>query len=124
MGLKYSLTRIEECSYLMGGATRSKVGARSAPPLRPRAVLRYRVSCQVFAIALSWQETLSLRASRLLRYVCLALPLLPTGSNVRSVPLCYALLARIALSVLSSLPFHFIAITGFACIGYRLFYLF
>ena len=81
-GLKYSLTRIEECSYLMGGATRSKLGARSAPPLRPRAVLRYRVSCQVFAIALSWQETLSLRASRLLRYVCLALPLVPTGSDV------------------------------------------
>ena len=58
------------------------------------------------------------------RFVCLALPLLPTGSNVRSVSLCYALLARIALSVLSSLPLHFIAITGFACIGYRLFYLF
>ena len=75
----------------MGGATRSKLGARSASPLR---------------------------------YVCLALHLVSTGSNVRSVPLCYALLARIALSVKSSLPFHFIAITGFACIGYRLFNLF
>lgn len=111
-------------SYLMGGATRSQLGARSAPPLRSRVALRYRVSCQVFACAHTWQETLSLRATRPLRYVCLALPLVPTGSNVRLVSLCYALLARIALSVLSSLPLHFVAITGFACIGYRLFYLF
>ena len=81
MGLKYSLTRIEECSYLMGGATRSKVGARSAPPLRPRAVLRYRVSCQVFAIAYIWQGTYALRWTRHLRYVCLALHLVPTGSQ-------------------------------------------
>ena len=59
-----------------------------------------------------------------LRYACLALPLLPTGYNVRSVSLCYALRAPIALSVLSSLPLDFIAITGVVCIGYRLFYLF
>lgn len=108
----------------MGGATRSQVGARSAPPLRSRVALRCRVPCQVFAYAHTWQETLSLRATRPLRYVCLALPLLPTGSNVRLVSLCYALLAPIALSVLSSLPLHFVAITGFVCIGYRLFYLF
>ena len=108
----------------MGGATRSQVGARSAPPLRSRVALRYRVSCQVFACAHTWQETLSLRATRPLRYVCLALHLLPTGSNVRSVSLCYALLARIVRRVVSRVPAHFIAITGFACIGYRLLYLF
>ena len=55
-GLKYSLTRIDEFSYLMGGATRSKLGARSAPPLRSRVALRFRASCQVFVITLSWQE--------------------------------------------------------------------
>ena len=85
-GLKYSLTRIEEYSYLMGGATRSSFGARSAPPLRYRVALRYRVSCQVFACAHIWQETLSLRAPRPLRYVCLALPLAPTGSTCACAP--------------------------------------
>ena len=50
-----------------------------------------------------------------------SLPLPPTGSNVRSVSLCYALLAPIALSVLSSLPLDFVAITGVVYIGYRLF---
>ena len=45
---------------------------------------------------------------------------LPTGSNVRLVSLCYALLARIVRLVVSSLPLDFIAITGFVCIGYRL----
>lgn len=68
-------------NYLMGGATRSQLGARSAPPLRSRAALRYRVPCQVFACAHTWQETLSLRATRPLRFVCLALPLVPTGSK-------------------------------------------
>ena len=108
----------------MGGATRSKLGARSAPPLRCRVLLRAPVPCQVFAIAHIWQGTYALRWTRHLRYVCLALHLVPTGSNVRSVPLCYALCAPIALSVLSSLPLDFIAITGVVCIGYRLFNLF
>lgn len=70
----------------MGGATRSQLGARSAPPLRSRAALRYRVPCHVFACAHTWQETLSLRATRPLRYVCLALPLVPTGSTCACAP--------------------------------------
>ena len=59
-----------------------------------------------------------------LRFVRLALPLLPTGSNVRSVPLCYALRAPIARLVESSLPLDFIAITGVVCCACRRFYLF
>lgn len=70
----------------MGGATRSQLGARSATPLRSRVALRYRVPCQVFAYAHTWQETLSLRATRPLRYVCLALPLVPTGSQCACAP--------------------------------------
>ena len=108
-------------NYLMGGATRSQLGARSPPPLRCRVLLRAPVPCQVLAIACSWQGTYALRWTRHLRFVWLALPLVPTGSNVRSVSLCYALLAPIALSVLSSLPLDFVAITGVVYIGYRLF---
>lgn len=64
------------------------------------------------------------RPTRSRCFVRLALPLVPTGSNVRSVPLCYALCAPIVRLVVSRVPAHFVAITGVVCIGYRLFYLF
>ena len=87
-------------SYLSGGATRSRRSGR-ARPLRCARTTRSRC------------------------FVWLALPLpaygLPHALNELPYWLCYALLARIARLVVSRVPAHFIAITGFACIAYPLF---